>query len=285
MSPSARARRRLGQHFLVDQEAARRIVAAAAIAPGEAVLEIGPGRGALTGLLIEAAGRIAAVELDASLARRLEQRFRPRELLLLQRDVLTVDLGEVPAALGHPPGTPLVVVGNLPYSISKPIVMELVAARARIARAVLAFQREVADRLTAAPRTRAYGPLGVLAGRAFVIERIAELTPAAFRPRPEVFTTVTRFTPRPAGDLPGEIEPALRSCLQACFARRRKTLLSNLRAALPGGKEQARSLLERAGLDPALRAEAVAPEGFLRLARLWPLGTRLPSVRRETRLI
>ncbi len=265
----------------MDEDAARRIVEAARIAPGEAVLEIGPGRGALTGPLIRAAGRIAAVELDARLSRELARRYSDRELVLIQGDVLALDLNEAAGALGQPPGTRLVVVGNLPYSISKPIVMKLVAARARLARAVLAFQREVADRLTASPGSRAYGPLGVLAGRAFAIERLAELPPAAFRPRPEVFTTITRFTPRPARDLPEGIEPALRSCLRACFARRRRMLLSNLRAALPGGDEQARSILERAQLDPALRAEAVSPEGFLRLARLWPPGAGSPAAPRR----
>lgn len=285
MSRPARARRRLGQHFLVDEDAARRIVEAAAIVPGDAVLEIGPGRGALTGRLIRAAGRIAAVELDPSLSRELARRYGDRELVLFRGDVLALDLNDVAGALGRPPGTPLVVVGNLPYSISKPIVMKLVAARARLARAVLAFQREVADRLAASPGSRAYGPLGVLAGRAFAIERLLELPPGAFRPRPKVFTTIARFTPRPAGDLPEDIEPALRSCLRACFARRRRMLLSNLRAVLPGGEEQARSLLERAQLDPALRAEAVAPEGFLRLARLWPSDARSPSARGRSELV
>lgn len=278
MTVRSRARRRLGQHFLVDEERARRIVAAAEIEPTDAVLEIGPGRGALTHHLIEAAGRIAAVELDESLARQLERRYTDRELVLFRQDALELDFAQVASALGREPSTRLVVVGNLPYSISKPMVMKLVAARCEIARAVLAFQKEVADRLTASPGTRAYGPLGILAGLAFAIEKLEELPPGAFRPPPKVRSTVTRFRPRPPGTLPEAIEPRLRACLRACFLQRRRMLLSNLRSRLPGGEREALALLERAGLDPRLRAEVVRPEQFLRLAQLWPeRGSRPPS--------
>jgi 16S rRNA (adenine1518-N6/adenine1519-N6)-dimethyltransferase len=132
------------------------------------------------------------------------------------------------------------------------------------------FQREVADRLTAVPGTGAYGPLTVLAGRAYRIERLFDLPPGAFRPRPKVVSTVTRWTPLAAEGLPPSLVPPLREVLRVAFARRRQTLRKNLRAALQGGDEAAARLLANAGLDGALRAEAIPPEGFVRLASAWP---------------
>jgi 16S rRNA (adenine1518-N6/adenine1519-N6)-dimethyltransferase len=265
-----RARRRLGQHFLADRGAVRTIVAALRPSPEEPVLEIGPGRGALTGDLVGAAGRIAAVELDPRLAAGLRARFRDACLVLFERDVLELDLLEVAPALGFPRTTPLAVVGNLPYGISKPVAAKLVAERETVSRAVLMFQREVASRLVAAPGTKDYGPLTVLVGRAYRVEALFHLRPSSFRPRPRVDSTVTRWERLPAAELSPAIEPALRATLSACFAHRRQTILNNLRAALPGGAEEARALLERAALDPGLRAEAVPPEAFLGLAAVWP---------------
>ena len=269
-----RARRRFGQHFLADARAAARIVEAAGASPREPVLEIGPGRGALTEPLVRAALRIAAVELDRDLAAWLRERYPQERLVLFERDVLELTLGEVPPALGFPAGTPLVVVGNLPYNISKPVAAMLVRQRGAVARAALMFQREVAERLTASPGTRAYGPLTVLVGRAYRVERLFHLPPSAFRPRPEVTSTVTRWERLPPQELIDTLEPALRACLAACFAHRRQTLLNNLRAALPGGAEEARALLGRAGLDPGARAETVPPEAFVVLAEIWPLPGR-----------
>lgn len=262
--------RRLGQNFLIDRGAVRRIVEAAGVERGEALLEIGPGKGALTVELVERAGRVAAVELDARLASALEQRFDPSELLLLREDVLRTDLGALPGRLGVDPGRRLVVVGNLPYQISKPVAMKLIRERDRVARAVLMFQREVATRLTATPGTRAYGPLTVLAGLAYDIEGLFDLGPNAFRPRPAVVSRVTRWRRRAAEELTAALEPSLRACLAACFASRRRTLRNNLRGALEAG--EAERLLEAAQLSGGLRAEEVPPPGFVRLARLWPRG-------------
>lgn len=272
MSAALRAKRSLGQNFLVDRGAATRIVEAAAAAPGLPLLEIGPGRGALTGMLIDRAGKIAAVERDERLADALESEFGAQRLLLYRGDVLDLALGEVAAALGTAGGGEaggLVVVGNLPYNISKPVSMKLVNERGAIARAVLMFQREVAERLVATAGNKRYGPLSVLAGRAFRIRRLFDLRPGAFRPQPKVDSSVTLWERRAAADLDPRIEPALRACLAASFARRRATLRNNLRRAL-GSDASADDLLARAGLDGALRAEALTPESFLQLARLWP---------------
>lgn len=269
MSPVLRAKRALGQNFLVDRGAAARIVEAAGAAPELPLLEIGPGRGALTGLLIERAGRIAAVERDERLAEALEGEFGPERLLLYRGDVLDLALGEVAGALGHGEAGGLIVVGNLPYNISKPVSMKLVNERGAVRRAVLMFQREVAERLVATAGNKRYGPLSVLAGRAFRIRRLFDLRPGAFRPQPKVDSSVTLWERRAATDLDPQIEPALRACLAASFARRRATLRNNLRRAL-GSDASADDLLARAGLDGALRAEALSPESFLQLARLWP---------------
>jgi len=183
---------------------------------------------------------------------------------LIEKDVLDVAFD----ALAQK--TPLVIAGNLPYNISKPVAMKLVLERHAVLRAVLMFQREVADRLTALPGTSAYGPLTVLAGRAYRIERLFDLAPGAFRPRPKVVSTVTRWTPREAGALPESLVEPLKTVLGAAFAHRRQTLRKNLRAALRGGDAAAVALLATAGLDGALRAEAIPPQGFVALALAWP---------------
>jgi 16S rRNA (adenine1518-N6/adenine1519-N6)-dimethyltransferase len=279
MEPEARggariyppARKRWGQNFLVDSGAAARIVEALDPQPGERVLEIGPGRGALTELLVARAGRIAAVELDPELARLLRARFDPSRLVLVEADALEVRLDAI-ALPQEPCGAPLALVGNLPYNISKPIASKLVRERAVVARAVLMFQREVADRLTARPGGAAYGPITVLVGEAFRVERLFDLPPSAFRPAPKVRSSVLRWTRRDAPGFGPAEEEALRACLRSCFAHRRQTLSRNLRAALPGREKEARSLLDAAGIDGGLRAEAVPPDGFRRLAALWPGG-------------
>jgi 16S rRNA (adenine1518-N6/adenine1519-N6)-dimethyltransferase len=254
------AGRRLGQNFLIDGTAVARIVEALAPLPGEAVLEIGPGRGALTGALIEAAGRITAVEIDEALSSALTRRFGEQQLSLIRQDILQVDLAGLRGDL--------VIAGNLPYNISKPVAMKMIAERERIDRAVLMFQKEVADRLSAEVGSRSYGPLTVLAGEAYLVTRLFDLPPDAFRPRPKVTSTVTHWQPRRDGMLDGKLEKGLRACLASSFARRRQTLRNNLRAAL-GSAQAADDLLDAAELDGSLRAEAVPPAGFLRMARLW----------------
>ena len=268
-SRPARSRARLGQHFLVDRGALRRIVDALEPAAGSPVLEIGPGRGALTQPLVERAGRIAAIELDARLAQQLRERFPPEQLALVTASVLEVDLAAVAPLLGWPPRTPLLVAGNLPYGISKPVARKLVDERAAVERAVLMFQKEVADRLCASPGERAYAPLTVLVTLAYAVTRVIELPPRAFRPAPAVHSTVTRWIPRSPSLLDPSLEPRLLAALAASFARRRQTLHNNLRAAL-GSAAASASVLEAAGLEPGRRAESVAPEGFLALARGWP---------------
>ena len=243
----------------------RRIVEGLAPRPDESVVEIGPGRGALTEALLAAVPRVTAIELDRDLASLLVARFGPERLSLLSRDVLDVALATL--------SPPLAVVGNLPYNVSKPVAMKLITERAAVDRAVLMFQREVADRLLAVPGTSAYGPLTILSGLAFRIERLFDVPPGAFHPKPAVVSTVTRWNRHDAERLPATIEPSLRAVLRASFARRRQTLLRNLRSSLPQGEAEALALLKGAGIDGSLRAEALPPDAFLALAALWPRET------------
>jgi 16S rRNA (adenine1518-N6/adenine1519-N6)-dimethyltransferase len=260
----APARRRFGQNFLIDAVTIRRIVEALAPRLSEIVLEIGPGRGSLTEALLEAVPAIVAVEIDRDLAALLRARFPSDRLRLIENDVLDVPFDAMA------PSTPLVIAGNLAYNISKPVAMKLVVERGAVRRAVLMFQREVADRLTASPGDRAYGPLTVLAGRAYRIERLFDVRPGAFRPRPNVVSTVTRWTRSEDEALPSDLFEPLMAVLRAAFAHRRQTLQKNLRGVLAGGDAAAAHLLARAGIDGTLRAEAIPPEGFVAIARAWP---------------
>jgi len=212
---------------------------------------------------------VAAIEVDGRLVKALRASFDEACVRVVHGDVLSIDLATVGAAFGDLAPSPLVVVGNLPYAISKPIAQKLVAERDRVRRAVLMFQREVAARVTASPGGGAYGPLSVLCGLAYEVERMFDVPPRAFRPPPDVASTVTRWTEHPAvSRLDPCIERPLRACLAASFARRRQTLRNNLRAAL-GSSARAEEVLGAAGLDGATRAEQVDAAGFLRLARVW----------------
>jgi 16S rRNA (adenine1518-N6/adenine1519-N6)-dimethyltransferase len=269
MSPHPPAKKRFGQNFLVDTGVVRRILDALDPRIGEALLEIGPGPGALTGGLVERAGRIAAVELDRDLAATLRERFTAEELLLIEGDVLETSFHDVLKRLDAPDDARLVVAGNLPYNISKPLAMRLIDAASALDRTVLMFQREVARRLVAAPGSRDYGPLTILAGLVFDITRLFDVAPGAFRPRPEVVSTVTHWQPcRPPETYERHAE-SLRSALRACFAHRRRTLQNNLKLHGLGGDEVTR-LLDASGIDGTLRPERIDPEGYLRLAAHWP---------------
>ena len=220
---------RLGQNFLVSPTAPRAIVAAAGDLHDQTVLEIGPGRGVITGLLAKAARRLVAVEYDHELARALIDEYKEsgERVDIITNDILRVNI----SALAAREGGKLVVVGNLPYYITSEILLHLYAHAAVLDRAVLMLQREVADRLCAPPGTREYGLLTVTSLLYANIERLFELTPADFSPAPEVHSTVVRlnFAPRFA-EL--EVEPlAFVAFLRKCFAQKRKTLGNNLRAA------------------------------------------------------
>ena len=266
---SVKTRSRLGQNFLTDARAAGRIVAALGDLAGRTVVEIGPGRGALTGELAARAGRVLAVELDRELAAGLRHRFSSGRVRVIELDVLKFDFAAacMECCKADAGQRRLPVVGNLPYYITSPVLLKLAASHAALDLAVLMVQREVADRVAAAPGSRDYGALSVTAQMYGPVERLFTLPPGAFSPPPEVHSTVFRwkFAPRFA-ELSVEEEDFLRF-VRAAFAQKRKTLANNLRALgiVPAAVSAA---LAGTGIPSAARAESLSPEAFAALWRL-----------------
>ncbi len=253
-------RKSLGQNFLHDGNVIRKIVALARAFPPP-YLEIGPGLGALTGPLAEAGAPVLAVEVDRGLAAHLRDRFAGSPVEILEADFLGIDS----AALRRrfPRGGTL--VGNLPYSVSSPVVLRLIELRDLFPRAVLMLQREMAGRLCAGPGGKEYGILSVYlsvlaeARQEFIVRR------GCFYPVPDVDSAV--LTVRFLGKFPDALVDALRAVVRAAFAQRRKTLRNAPVPFLPAGTAEWCALLEGAGIDPDLRAEAVPPAAYLGLAR------------------
>jgi 16S rRNA (adenine1518-N6/adenine1519-N6)-dimethyltransferase len=260
---------KLGQHFLVDEAAQQSIVDALGDVSDRTVIEIGPGHGAITSILAARCKRLIAIELDPALATELRFRFRQQpQVEIVEADVLEVDL----AAL-IPPSESADVVGNLPYYITSPILMRLFSAGASglLSRAVVMMQREVADRISAAPGCREYGLLSATTQMNARVETLFTLPPTAFLPPPDVHSTVVRleFAPR-FREL--DVDAAgFDAFLRQCFAQKRKTLANNLRASGPSGAHGYTSKELRAAwpaaIPPLARAESLALEPLATLYR------------------
>ena len=220
---------KLGQNFLVNEAAPAAIVAAAGELGEATVLEIGPGKGAITALLASASRRLIAVELDRELASQLTAKYASASgsVKIISADILRIDLSE----LAEREATKLIIVGNLPYYITSAILLHLYAHEKALDRAVLMMQREVADRICASPGTRDYGLLTVTTQLYAVAERLFDLAPADFDPPPEVYSSVVRFQFRSRADGLGVDTAQFVPFLRHCFALKRKTLTNNLRAA------------------------------------------------------
>lgn len=278
------ARRRWGQNFLVNRGAVERIVAAFAPAPADRVLEIGPGDGVLTRAIAGRVARLVAVEIDPALAADLETRLAPAaapgRLAVVRGDILEIDLAATLAELaGDAPGGAR-VLGNLPYNIAIAILLRLFECRSHLRDLLVMVQREVADRIVSPPGRKSYGSFSVLCQLRARVDTILRLGPGSFRPAPKVDSAVIRFVLLP----PEDDDVALPEVLRASFHQRRKTLLNNLAAWRPAGPAgppigagEATAWLRRAGFDPALRAEALAPRRFLELARARPDALRGPA--------
>jgi 16S rRNA (adenine1518-N6/adenine1519-N6)-dimethyltransferase len=249
---------KLGQNFLIDPAAGTAIADALGDVSHATVVEIGPGAGAITEILIPRARRLVAVELDHDLAARLRVQFPALEII--QADILTIDFATL-----RDDSEKLRVVGNLPYYITSLILLHLFEHSESIASAVVMMQREVADRVIASPGSRDYGLLSATAQMYAGIERILALPPGAFIPPPDVHSTVLRLTMRPRFDELGVSPKPFLAFLRQCFAQKRKTLAKNLRAA---GFNVARitESLERAAIPATARAEEI---GLDRMAALW----------------
>lgn len=250
------ARKRFGQHFLHDPAVLARIVAAVDPRPGDNLVEIGPGRGALTELLLARTGRLHAIEIDRDLTAALRDRFGDA-LELIENDALEVDYAAL-AAEG-----PLRLVGNLPYNISSPLLFTLFACDAPLADMHFMLQREVVERITAAPGSRDYGRLSATVAARADAETLFTVGPGAFKPPPRVNSAVVRLRPRSA-PFPLTDLSAYDRVVTAAFGQRRKTLRNALADLLDA------EAIVAAGVDPGVRAERVTPAQFAALAARLP---------------
>lgn len=259
-------RKRFGQHFLAQPATARQIVAGADLDPADVVVEVGPGLGALTQFILPQARLLHLVEFDRDLAdylTTLTHSFHGR-VHVHQQDILTFDF----RSLGAAEQARLVVLGNLPYNITSPLIFRLLESRPAIKRAVFMVQKEVGERLTADPGTKDYGVLSVLLGVYTRASKLFAVGPEQFHPRPKVNSLVVRM------DFPGEsrnTRPSFkffRTVVNSAFQQRRKTLQNSLKSLF--GKNS--GILEQAftasGIDPMRRPETLTSSEFLRLAEL-----------------
>jgi 16S rRNA (adenine1518-N6/adenine1519-N6)-dimethyltransferase len=259
-----RARKRFGQHFLHDPAVIARIVAAIALRRGDAAVEIGPGRGALTSRLLEAAGQLDAVEIDRDLAAQLRARFAAEPRFVLHEcDALEMDW----QGLARARGARLRLIGNLPYNIATPLLFRLLRDADAMQDMHFMLQKEVVDRILAAPGSRTYGRLTVMLKPLVTASRVLEVGPGAFQPPPQVSSAMVRLVINPA---PPEWarSPLFAAVVTAAFGQRRKTLRNALGGLL--GAAQISAL----GIDPGARAEVLAPEQFGALARAAAAGIR-----------
>lgn len=259
-----RAKKSLGQNFLVDPNHQRRIVGALDPGPGDEVLEIGPGRGALTHHLVGRSRRLVLVELDDALVEDLRARWGDRPgVEIVHGDALELDLS---ALLERPAAAK--VVGNIPYNITSPLLFKLLR-RPRPASILVMVQREVADRLLAEAGTGEYGALAVGVRSVADVERVLHVPRTAFRPVPRVDSTVVRITPHAPARLTEAEESDLRTLVRACFQWRRKQLQKILREHpdLALDREALERIAERTGIVLSDRPETLSPDRLLDLSR------------------
>ena len=259
-----RAKKSWGQNFLVDVRVQERIVAAASLGSDDVVVEIGAGLGALTRLLVGQAGQVIAIEHDAQLAELLGQELGPRPGLRIERaDALEFDF----AAAARAAGRPLVVLGNLPYQITSPLLFAITDAAAGgqvISRAVLMVQKEFAQRMLAEPGSKVYGRLSVMVQQQAAGEILFHVGPGAFHPRPAVTSSVLRLRPRPTPLAPVRDPARFAQVVKQAFAARRKMLRRALEPM--AGSEAAARALDLAGIPGTRRAEELSVAEFARLA-------------------
>lgn len=245
-----RARKRFGQHFLADRDVIARVVAAVAPAQSDTMLEIGPGLGALTRSLVGHVEALHAVEIDRDIVARLRAEFPPERLTVHEGDALDYDFA------AHGPG--LRVVGNLPYNISSPILFRLAGSATTLKDAHVMLQREVVERMVAAPASPHYGRLSVMLQYHFAMAQLFAVPAQAFHPPPKVESAFVRMLPAPARP---DCDPALlERVVRAAFSQRRKTLRNTLKGLFTPPE------LEHLGIDPGARAQQLGLDEFARLA-------------------
>jgi len=264
-------RRALGQHFLRDAGIARRIVEIAGLTPADLCVEIGPGEGVLTFLLAERAGRLLALEVDEKLVEGLRSRLAAlAHVEVREADARSFDYSTLTALRPSPEGR-VVIVGNLPYSVSKPILERLVAARTAVSEMVVTLQKEVAERVAAGPGSKRYGALSVLTQLYCDVRLALAIPPGAFRPPPKVDSAVLHLRVLAGPRVPVGDEARFHRLVKAAFGQRRKTLANALAGGLGVSVATARQWLAAAGIDPGRRAETLSLEEFSRLNSFGPL--------------
>jgi 16S rRNA (adenine1518-N6/adenine1519-N6)-dimethyltransferase len=245
---------RLGQNFLSDPNLLDAIVRDAELVPDDVVLEVGVGEGVLTERLLAAVRHVHSIELDRGLEQILAPLARRPELDLHWDDAMDVALASFDPA-------PTAVVSNLPYAVATPVILRTVAELLSVDRWTVMVQREIADRLRAAPGSRTYGAPSAIVQLACEVRLVRTVDPAVFRPRPRVESAILAL--RRTG--PGA-DPATRELVRAAFAHRRKSLARSVEHARPGSLEATRRALEQLGIDAGARAESLAPEDFAALS-------------------
>jgi 16S rRNA (adenine1518-N6/adenine1519-N6)-dimethyltransferase len=255
--------KKYGQHFLTDTKILGSIVDALAPSSTDTVVEVGPGRGSLTDILVERSGRVIGVEIDRALSEQLGKRYATRpNVQILQGDVLETDLHAIA-------GPDFLLIGNVPYYITTPIVFKALEPPIP-RRSVFLVQREVAERMAAKADTEAYGALSVNVAAVANVDHVMNVPASAFQPPPKVESAVVRLTPRTSPLLGRESLPAFRVFVQAAFGLRRKQMQRVIRTVRGLGPAEAAALLEKADIDGAARPEVLTPEDFARLFQLIP---------------
>jgi 16S rRNA (adenine1518-N6/adenine1519-N6)-dimethyltransferase len=250
--------KKYGQHFLSDPRILEGIVNALAPTAADTVVEIGPGRGSLTSILVERSGRLIAVEIDRALTEDLQKKYKGRpNIEIVQGDVLETDLHALA-------GPDFLLIGNVPYYITTPIVFKALDAPIP-RRSVFLVQREVAERMAAREDTESYGALSVNVAAVANTELVMSVPAGAFKPPPKVESAVIRLTPRVTPLVGAESLAGFRTFVQAAFGQRRKQMQRALRTVRGVSAAEAAALLEQADIDPASRPEVISPEGFARL--------------------
>jgi len=249
---SHQARKRFGQHFLVDDSVVEAIVRAIAPARDDVMVEIGPGLSALTRPLLQRIDHLTVIEIDRDLAQRLRQQYPAERLRVIEADALTVNLNEL--------GQHVRVVGNLPYNISSPLLFHLMASAEAVRDQHFMLQREMIDRMVAVPGSADYGRLSVMLQSRYRMLKLFDVPPEAFAPPPRVVSAVVRMTPLPAERLRPRSDVAFAQVVARAFAQRRKML----RRAL--GDWAAHIDWDELAIAPTARAEAIPVERFIALA-------------------
>ncbi|HEX8249482.1 MAG TPA: 16S rRNA (adenine(1518)-N(6)/adenine(1519)-N(6))-dimethyltransferase RsmA [Pyrinomonadaceae bacterium] len=264
------AKKSFGQNFLVDKNYIDKIIDALHLPPGDAVIEIGAGRGALTERLVEIGARVIAVELDRDLIPLLKEKFPENEnFSLIEQDALKLDFKEtINRQETIDQGQRIKLVANLPYYISTAILQKLIEQRDCFSEMILMFQREVVERITAETGSKERGFLSVLVEAYLRAEKLFDVPPSAFRPAPKIWSAVVRLTPKETVEI--ENEKLFREIVSAGFAQRRKTILNNLKNAPAALKEKIgdpEKLLDESRVDARRRAETLTLEEWKRILK------------------